>query len=93
MLVYVGSTAKTVSELHSSADISDKISGYFMDYGNSESTRYFYLQNVNPKFTETEYNLLKAGQTPAGIRPDAVVCLLHQPHQPPMVCSFEIFKF
>lgn len=84
MLVYIGSTVGTVNQLHSSASKCDKISGFFIDYGKI-ATRYFYLQTVEPMFNEIEYNMVKEGQNPGNIQPHAVVCLLHQPHQPPMV--------
>ncbi len=87
LFVYLGSTARTVKKLHEAALSNDKISGFFTDEG-KHAKRYFYLENVNPRYTIAEYNMHKTGQTPTCINKDASVCKLHQPHQPPMVSFF-----
>lgn len=69
-----------VVNLHQAADVNDKVSGFYVDNGESGHQRYFYLQNITPELTE-----IGRGITQSNLNKEATICILHQPHQPPIV--------
>ncbi len=78
--VFLGSTLRTVQDLHKAASTNDKISGFYVDNGVVGKQRCFYLENVTPSFTHIEQ-----AQPSVNLGTGNTVCILHQPHQPPMV--------
>ncbi len=82
---FLGSTAGTVRKLYESLPESDKVSGFYHDGGIAgvQNLRYFYL--ANKCFTDDEQQLLIMQKIVPNDRLETNVCVLYQPHQPPMV--------
>lgn len=83
--IFLGSTVGAVKTLHDNAKESDRISGFYDDGGfpGLHHERYFYLENKI--LTEHDQNFILQRKELPNKYFSKGVCMLYQPHQPPMV--------
>lgn len=83
--VCLGSRADFIKNLYEAAPKSDKISGFYYDanFPRLNKLRYFYLQNK--QLTEQyQQQLFNKEELPQDLL-EQKLCVLYQPHQPPIV--------